>query len=259
MPTLVVATTNAGKLRELRTLLAGLGIDAALARRLTPARRRSRDGADLRRQRAHQGARPRRRTLGLPALADDSGLEVDALGGAPGVRSARYAGDARRRDAADADNVALLLERLRDVPEARRTARFRCALVARPARRPRARRRTAAARDDRAAPRGSGGFGYDPVFVDPPSGRTFAELPAEAKDRVSHRAAALAALRPRSAGVPALTPHRVELGAVDPCGGPPAVPRTRSGRAETRDHGAAARQGGIEPPTSSLEGCCSIH
>lgn len=123
-------------------------------------------------------------------LADDSGLEVDALGGEPGVRSARYAGP----DASDADNRAKLLAALRDVPEGRRGARFRCAI---------------ALADEEgvifeadgategvilAAERGDGGFGYDPLFLSAEIGRTFAEADAAEKDRVSHRGRALAAL-----------------------------------------------------------------
>ena len=129
---------------------------------------------------------------GLPALADDSGLEVDALNGAPGVRSARYAGES----ATDADNLDLLLAELADVPDALRTARFRCVL---------AYVRTA---DDptpliaegvwegriTAGPRGLLGFGYDPVFEDPVSGQTAAEMVPATKIRLSHRGQALRAL-----------------------------------------------------------------
>jgi XTP/dITP diphosphohydrolase len=128
----------------------------------------------------------------LPAIADDSGLCVDALGGKPGVRSARYAGEA----ADDAANVAKLLDVLRSVPDARRGAGFYCVLVA------------LGSADDPApviasgewrgriagGPRGTGGFGYDPVFLDPTSGFTAAELSSAAKNLVSHRGRALVAL-----------------------------------------------------------------
>lgn len=131
------------------------------------------------------------RSCGRPALADDSGLEVDALGGQPGVRSARYSG------AGASANIARLLEALRGVPDEKRTARFRCVLVV--------------ARPDGGilsaegtcegtiahAPRGTGGFGYDPVFVDAASGQAFAQLAAVEKNRISHRARACMALRPR--------------------------------------------------------------
>lgn len=132
---------------------------------------------------------------GLPALADDSGLEVDALGGDPGVRSARYAGD----QASDAENLDRLLAEMAGVPDGRRTARFRCVLA------------WVRAADDPApllaegvwdgritrSPRGIGGFGYDPVFEDPELGRTAAELPPAIKNERSHRGRALAALRSR--------------------------------------------------------------
>src|SRR5262249_26958745 len=130
------------------------------------------------------------RFTGLPAIADDTGLEVDALGGAPGVHAARFAGP----DATYADNVRLLLERMRGVPAERRAARFRTVCVA-------------CFPDGRTlvgegavegriavAPRGAAGFGYDPVFELPGPGKTFAELSASEKNRVSHRARAARAL-----------------------------------------------------------------
>jgi XTP/dITP diphosphohydrolase len=130
-------------------------------------------------------------TSGLVTLADDSGLEVDALGGEPGVHSARYAGE----DAGDHARIAKLLSGLRDVPWEKRTARFRCVIAV-------------ASPDGRVGfaegfcdgiitfePKGDGGFGYDPVFYFPEYGRTMAELPMELKNRVSHRGkAAVAAL-----------------------------------------------------------------
>jgi XTP/dITP diphosphohydrolase len=130
---------------------------------------------------------------GLAALADDSGLEVDALGGAPGVFSARYAGE----HATDADNVAKLLADLADRPlAADRTARFRCVIVLH---RPDGREvvTTGSVEGHIAAQaRGEGGFGYDPVFVpDDGDGRTFAQMTAEEKHAISHRGRALAALR----------------------------------------------------------------
>jgi XTP/dITP diphosphohydrolase len=139
---------------------------------------------------AEKKARAALAATGLPSLADDSGLEVDALGGAPGVLSARYAGPAQD----DAANNAKLLAALADVPAAARTARFRCALAF-------------VAPDGTLllgegtcegqigfAPRGDGGFGYDPLFLVGDVGRTMAELTAAEKNRVSHRARALAAM-----------------------------------------------------------------
>lgn len=132
----------------------------------------------------------------MRAIADDSGLEVDALGGAPGVRSARYGGPGLD----DAGRVARLLDALRDVPDDRRTARFRCviALVERDGR-----ERIAEGVVEGvivSAPRGTAGFGYDPVFLYPPLGRTFAELTEQEKARASHRGRAVAALRRLLAG-----------------------------------------------------------
>ena len=125
------------------------------------------------------------------SLGDDSGLEVDALGGAPGLHSARFGGPGLD----DAGRVALLLERLRTVPREQRTARFRCviALVDEAGR-----ERTVGGVAEGAiatAPRGDGGFGYDPVFFYPPLGRTFGELSDHEKARVSHRALAARAAR----------------------------------------------------------------
>jgi XTP/dITP diphosphohydrolase len=179
----VLASGNPGKLRELAALLAPLslslipqaelGITAApetgatfLANALLKAR--------------HAAASAR-----LPALADDSGLEVDALAGRPGVNSARYA----HPGASDAENLERLLAELRGVPPPKRRARYQCVIVL-----------VRAAEDPQpliargswdgqiaTAPRGSGGFGYDPVFVPEGSGRTAAELDAAEKNAVSHR------------------------------------------------------------------------
>jgi XTP/dITP diphosphohydrolase len=130
---------------------------------------------------------------GEAAVADDTGLEVDALGGAPGVRSARFAGP----DAVDADNVALLLARLEGVPTPERTARFRTvALVRWPDGREVAATGTVGGRIAEVAV-GENGFGYDPVFVPDvveAAGRTFAQLPPAAKDAISHRGRAFRAL-----------------------------------------------------------------
>jgi len=129
---------------------------------------------------------------GLPAIADDSGIEVDALEKAPGVRSARFAGEA----AADEENLRKLLSEMRNVPKARRGARYRCVIAF---------VRSAADQDPviaegawegsiAAVPRGAGGFGYDPIFVPAGEERTAAELAPSEKNAVSHRARALHAL-----------------------------------------------------------------
>jgi XTP/dITP diphosphohydrolase len=128
---------------------------------------------------------------GLAALADDSGLVVDALDGAPGVRSARYAGES----ATDTDNVARLLRELEGVPPEARTARFECVVIIRW---PDGRETVASGRVDgriAAVPVGDGGFGYDPVFVpDEGDGRTFGQFDPDAKHVISHRGRALRAL-----------------------------------------------------------------
>jgi len=135
-------------------------------------------------------------------LADDSGLEVDALGGAPGVHSARFAaGDAGAANAPDAANNAKLLRLLEDVPPENRTARFRCVLALAACAGPT--RLFEGACEGRIAlcAAGAGGFGYDPLFVPDGCGRTFAELGDEVKNKISHRACALAALRRHLAGL----------------------------------------------------------
>ena len=199
MRPLVFATRNPGKLIELRQLLPGiavLGVDEAAAR-LGRAIPEVDEDADTFAGNAAKKAREVSRATGFPALADDSGLEVDALDGAPGVWSARYAGPG----ADDAANNARLLEALRDVPPARRTARFRSVLaladIAGPL------RDTVITADGTCegvvldAPRGTGGFGYDPLFLVPELGQTFAELGVGIKGELSHRARAMQAIKPR--------------------------------------------------------------
>ena len=194
--TVVVATTNRGKLRELRAMLAVLPIDL-----VTPSDILGRtidvveDGATFE-VNAEKKALAVACATTLPTLADDSGLEVDALDGRPGVRSARFAGER----ATDAENNRKLLHELEALGhEAVRTARFRCAVVfVDPAHLDVACRASGAC-EGAIAPiaRGTGGFGYDPIFVvDAAAGRTMAELDDAAKSECSHRAHAIAALLP---------------------------------------------------------------
>lgn len=132
-------------------------------------------------------ARAAARAARALALADDSGLEVDALGGAPGVVSARFGGEGL----SDGQRCALVLDRLRGLPAERRTARFRCVIaLADPDGREQTVEGTVEGRIAD-APAGAQGFGYDPIFLYPPLGRTFGELDPEAKARVSHRGIAL--------------------------------------------------------------------
>lgn len=135
------------------------------------------------------------RLSGLPTMADDSGLEVFALGGAPGVRSRRWAGASGSSDQIDAANNAELLRRLRGAPEPRRRARYRCVLVLlrEPGSVPQVFEGVATGRILE-EPRGSGGFGYDPLFLSDDLGRSFSEATPEEKDAVSHRGRALRAL-----------------------------------------------------------------
>jgi XTP/dITP diphosphohydrolase len=196
---LVFATRNPGKLVELRQLLpdvAVLSIDDAAARLGRPIPEVDED-ADTFAGNAAKKAREVSRATGCPALGDDSGLEVDALGGAPGVWSARYAG----QGAGDAANNAKLLGALQGVPAAQRTARFRAVLALADVAGPLG---DAVITADGAcegvvldAPRGTGGFGYDSLFLVPSLGQTFAELGVGTKGELSHRARAMQAIRPR--------------------------------------------------------------
>lgn len=191
MKRLVLASSNAGKLAELQPLLAGAGYELLTQRELDISDaiedgRTFVENALIKARHACMGS-------GLPALADDSGIVVDALGGAPGLLSARYAG---RHGDAQANNRKLLAD-LQGVPEAKRTARFVAVLV------------LLRHADDPLpliaqgvwegrildAARGANGFGYDPLFFDPLLGRGAAELEPELKNQVSHRGRALAQLR----------------------------------------------------------------
>ena len=186
----VLASRNRGKLREIVPLLAGLNLDLVTVDEIA-ADCELREDAATYEENALAKARQAALATGLPAIADDSGLEVDALDGAPGVYSARYAGT----PSDDACNNAKLLAALRDVPAAGRTARFRCvATFVDPASGVELARSGACEGEILAAPRGDLGFGYDPLFLVPALGRTMAELPLDEKNRLSHRAAAFRAL-----------------------------------------------------------------
>ena len=196
---LLFATNNQGKLRELRELVADLpGLEVLGLKDLDSPLDIEETGETFA-DNAALKAREAAAITGYWTLADDSGLEVDALDGRPGVRSARYAGEG----ASDADRIVKLLGELEGVAEVKRTARFRCAV--------------AFAKADAAAeggaeilaleegscegrileaPVGEGGFGYDPVFFVEALGCTFAEAPAEQKNRLSHRGNAMRAIAP---------------------------------------------------------------
>lgn len=190
--TLVLATRNVHKVGELMTVLSAVPV-TVVGLEAYPNFADVEETGTTFAENAALKARAAARHTGEWALADDSGLEVDALSGAPGVRSSRFAGE----HATDARNNEKLLRLLATVPRAQRTARFRCAI--------------AISTPDGTtwidegtcegiiaeSPRGEGGFGYDPLFIVPEMDRTFAELPPETKERISHRARALARARDR--------------------------------------------------------------
>jgi XTP/dITP diphosphohydrolase len=147
-------------------------------------------------------ARHASRLTGLPAIADDSGLEVDALHGAPGIYSARFANMSGDGNSSDADNNALLLQKLHDIPEAQRTARFQCCIVLQRFPEDPMPLVCQGSWEGRIllAEAGSHGFGYDPLFFVPEHGCASAQLPPEVKNRISHRALALQQLLARWPG-----------------------------------------------------------
>ncbi|HET6202727.1 MAG TPA: RdgB/HAM1 family non-canonical purine NTP pyrophosphatase [Planctomycetota bacterium] len=187
---IVVASRNRKKAAELGRFLARLPVRTLDADEAGGNVQVEEDGETFAANAAKKAA-AFARACGRWALGDDSGLCVDALGGAPGVRSARFAGE----KANDFANNRKLLAELAGIPAERRTARFVCSLaLADPTGTIRLAVEGSAEGRVLAAPRGVGGFGYDPLFLYAPLGRTFAELPPEEKDRVSHRGVALRAL-----------------------------------------------------------------
>ncbi|WP_333890732.1 XTP/dITP diphosphatase [Atlantibacter subterraneus] len=187
MQKVVLATGNAGKVRELASLLRNFGLDIVAQTDLDVESAEETGLTFI--ENAILKARHAAAITGLPAIADDSGLAVDALGGAPGIYSARYAGV----DASDRQNLEKLLVALNDVPDGQRQAQFHCVLV------------YLRHADDPTplvfhgvwpgeitrAPAGEGGFGYDPIFYVPSEGKTAAELTREEKSAISHRGQAL--------------------------------------------------------------------
>jgi XTP/dITP diphosphohydrolase len=190
MKQLVLASNNPGKLREIAALLAPLAIAVIPQSRLGIAEAGEPHESFL--ENALAKARHASRASGLPALADDSGLCVDALGGAPGVHSAYYAGREGSREERDARNNAKLLASVGDD----RRAHYACVMaLVRSADDPAPLVAEGAWHGEIArAPRGAGGFGYDPLFLLPGRGLTAAELPAQEKNRISHRGLAAARL-----------------------------------------------------------------
>ena len=187
---LVLATMNRAKARELLALLGDVPFEVRVLADY-PGAVAPEETETTYRGNALLKARAAARRTGTWSLGDDSGLEVDALGGAPGLHTARYGGPGLD----DAGRCALLLDALRDVPDERRTARFRCVIAIVD---PQGRETIVEGVADGTivgAPRGRNGFGYDPLFYYPPLGRTFAELSDAEKSDVSHRGRAAAAAR----------------------------------------------------------------
>jgi XTP/dITP diphosphohydrolase len=186
--TILVATTNRGKLGEIFPILAGLPIDIQTLADYPSTAPPDETGSTFA-ENASQKARFYANHTGTLTVAEDSGLEIDALGGAPGVHSARFGGDTTYPE-----KFELIEERLRQVPSARRTARFVCALAVADGDRIVFEARGTVEGFIAAGPRGTGGFGYDPIFYYPPFGCTLAEA-GDRKSSVSHRGQAFRQLR----------------------------------------------------------------
>jgi XTP/dITP diphosphohydrolase len=182
MPRLLLATTNKGKAAEYRYLLKGLDLELVTLDQAGISREAEENYTTFE-QNARSKAEFYSALSGLLTLADDSGLEVDTLGGEPGVRSSRYAGD----NATDPERVNFLLDKLRDIPQDRRQARFKCVIAIAQPGKPTQTAEGTCKGFITLEPKGDNGFGYDPVFYLPEYNKTIAELPPEIKNRISHR------------------------------------------------------------------------
>jgi XTP/dITP diphosphohydrolase len=190
MEKLLLATNNQGKIEEYRYLLRGLAFELVSPAQIHIKMEVAENGSTYR-ENARLKATALAAASGLLTLADDSGLEVTALNGEPGIRSSRYAGEG----ASDTDRVAFLLDKIKAVPWAQRSAHFRCLIaICRPGGRTVFRAGSCAGRIA-FSPQGALGFGYDPVFYFPRLKLTMAELPSEVKNTLSHRAHAAAKAR----------------------------------------------------------------
>ncbi|MEQ1727734.1 MAG: RdgB/HAM1 family non-canonical purine NTP pyrophosphatase [Vicinamibacterales bacterium] len=194
MTVLVVATTNRGKLREIRELLSGLQVEVRTLADYPPVAAPEETGATFA-ENARQKALYYAAASGSLTVAEDSGLEVDAMGGAPGVQSARFGGE----DSTYPEKFALIYQALARAGVTTSTARFVCALAVADGDRVLFESRGTVEGEIAPEPRGDGGFGYDPLFFYPPFGCTLAEV-AERKSTISHRGAAFRALRRWIAG-----------------------------------------------------------
>lgn len=184
----LIATNNAHKLEEIRRILSPYGIEILSLSQAGVTSKPEETGRTFE-ENAKIKALAAMKSSGMPAVADDSGLVVDALGGAPGVYSARYAGD----NATDLDRINKLLSELRDVPEGKRTARFVCAVCCAFPDGGIITVRGECKGSIAFEPHGAGGFGYDPVFIEKTTGKSFADLAGEEKNRLSHRGKAFRA------------------------------------------------------------------
>ncbi|MBN1832172.1 MAG: XTP/dITP diphosphatase [Deltaproteobacteria bacterium] len=185
---LVLATRNPGKISEFKELLSSFSVEIKSLQDFGPIPPVKEDG-DTFEENAYKKAHTTAKILGFPVLADDSGLEVQALGGLPGVRSARYAGE----KATDRDNNLKLLEAMKGVVD--RRASFRCVICIAVPRGPALTYEEACHGEIIHEMEGDRGFGYDPIFYYPPLKKTFAQMTVEEKNRVSHRGKAAAQLR----------------------------------------------------------------
>jgi XTP/dITP diphosphohydrolase len=184
---LVIASRNKGKIEEFKTLFSGFPINVKSLNDFGPIPEPQEDGKTFE-ENAYKKAHFTARVLGFPALADDSGLVVEALGGQPGVFSARYAGEG----AGDEENIRKLLRTMERVTD--RRAAFECVIAVAVPRGPALIYEGRCEGEIARAPSGRNGFGYDPVFIYLPLRKTFAELSREEKNRVSHRGKAMAQL-----------------------------------------------------------------
>jgi XTP/dITP diphosphohydrolase len=185
-----IATSNAGKLRDFAAVAAAHEIEIAPVPRIESLPAVVEDGASFDANACKKAEHYSQYVLGELVLADDSGLMVDALGGAPGVRSARYAAATEQANASDVANNRRLLRELEAMPDKERTGKFVCAIAAARDGQVLATFHGAAQGTILRQARGNGGFGYDPLFFFPSLGKTFAELTAKEKVQVSHRGAA---------------------------------------------------------------------
>ena len=186
---IVLASNNAHKLQELRAILTTLGMEVVAQRDMGITVEPNENGTTFE-ENSYIKAKTIMDCCGLPTIADDSGLMVDALDGAPGVYSARFGGE---RCQTDRDRLEYLLELMKTVPEERRTARFVSVITLLTPEGKKIVARGECPGTILHEPQGENGFGYDPVFYVAEAGCTFAQLPAEQKNRISHRARALAA------------------------------------------------------------------